>query len=67
MHFNFRAKFHPNTIDYGFWPNFHPDTIHFDFRAYAYPNTTDYGFWPSFHPNKIPCTLIFGLTFILIL
>ena len=30
--------FHPNTIHYGFWPNFYPNTIH-------------YGFWPNFHPN----------------
>ena len=38
--------FHPNTIDYGFWP--------IDYAwAYFHPNTIDFGLWTNLHPNTI--------------
>ena len=53
LDYGFWSNFHPNTIDYGFWSNFHHNTI--DYRVWSnfHPNTIDYGFWSNFHHNTI--------------
>ena len=42
-------NFYPNTIQYGFWPNFNPN-IPMNFGLIFILNTIHYGFWPNFHP-----------------
>ena len=41
-------------LDYGIWPNFHPNTIDYGFNLHNFdPNTIDYGFRANFHPTSI--------------
>ena len=40
-------------LDYGFWPNFLPNTMTIDFGLIVIVNTIDYGFCRNCHRNTV--------------